>query len=417
MSLTTLPDDALASIFDALSKATGWTGTPPHAIPALARASRRFDTFYRTSYISSLHLVDVPSNTVARALRRFPRVNNLNLFFYGRANLDVKLIFSDAARGAGITKLALEVASVSPDELQRIVHYCPHLVSLKLQKQYCSNAVGCSNETVGELADRLNGTLQVLSLSRGGRNICDSGGTALGRLAKLVKLDLSWCEKLGDATFLSLSQLRGLRHLNLTGTNVTDESARPMFSALTSLTVLDISNCVGVSTMIVDVLPQSLEFLYSHNTRILQDASSIPDMSHLDKLRELHARNCSSLFDWGSVATLTHQLRVLNVSATPISDNGAYDAMSRFHLLERLDVGGCDVADDSARAIARNLGRLRELRMYRTAVTDFGAHCIAEGCGRKTLKVVDFQWCPLIRHKSATQALLTNAIRGATVWL
>ena len=132
------------------------------------------------------------------------------------------------------------------------------------------------------------------------------------RAARLVRLDLSGCEKITDAGLAAVSALGGVTHLNLYGCRELTAAGTALLARMTALVRLDLTRC----------------------TRLTDTA--LTPLATLPALEHLSLAGCEWVTDAGLAAlAAVRTLKVLSVRGTQISPAAA----DRF----RLDRPGCAV--------------------------------------------------------------------------
>jgi hypothetical protein len=175
------------------------------------------------------------------------------------------------------------------------------------------------------------------------QKVTDSGLAHLQGLSGLRHLDLSNTE-ISDAGLVSLLSLKQLQELNVGNTAITD-AAIDYFWRLPQLAVLDLSG-----TKVTDV---GLKYLsqFSQLTSLRLNATMITDdgLAYLQRLGELEE---------------------LSLDYTDVTDGGLYQ-MRGLSSLRVLSLKDTDVTDAGLRHL-RKLSNLRELNIVDTHVTDDG---------------------------------------------
>ena len=156
-------------------------------------------------------------------------------------------------------------------------------------------------------------------------------------------LNAMMCVKHNQCTF-------SMRHLNLDGTNISDENVFMIANCYPNLLTLSLNNCSSLSENIMNAIVK-MSHLQNLSTAGLRELKSLVQLSNLHHLRSLDVTNCKRLNDISSLMEIINNFESLKLSGIPAS----LEILSVFDLqnLKELDIQGCYQVSDAL------LGRLK----------------------------------------------------------
>ncbi len=250
---------------------------------------------------------------------------------------------------------SLSCIGLTDEGARRIAEEHPDLARLR-----ACNADKLTDEGMAALCS-LEG-LEELDLS-GLLRVTPPGLGALSRLPQLRSLAL-WDVRVDDRAADALSELKGLRRIELCGASITGQGLASL-TRLPELSALHLSRCFQLGTAALSLL------------------------SELPRLRELRIDGCPDC-DEGSLASLEalQELERLDLSQTAVTDEDL-EQLWRLPLLAELDLTWCTQITDQALEILTG-HRLRRLSLCTTRITDEGLNYLADMPG---LQFVDLDGC------------------------
>ncbi|KAK9668393.1 hypothetical protein RND81_13G057300 [Saponaria officinalis] len=206
--------------------------------------------------------------------------------------------------------------------------------------------------------------LEKLFISRTG--VTSDGIVLLSKLRNLLTLDLGGLP-VSDAALHSLQVLCNLEHLDLWGSNITNNGAATLRNFLKlRVLILDWTK--------VSVLPNlnSLDFLNMSNCSI---DSVMGDKSDQVTLIKLVMHGSTFLYGGKSFSSIeTSCLTFLNLSNTSFDD---FIFLRQMHALEHLDLSFSSMQDDAVEAISCVGANLRHLNLNNTNISSTGVEILA----------------------------------------
>jgi hypothetical protein len=411
--LHALPPEPLRFIFDLLSEKSGCMSSGSVHALALAASCRALDRFYRWDYVTALEmstqqfLADRHPDALFRALQRFPRVSDVRLnrirFMSANGGYRVALVGSgddeSVARAQRITRLSVLSSSPSAEEFQLIAATCSHLVGFHFFHNVRYEAY---DEGISAFVRHAPPSL--LELTMEGSDVCDDAFILLPNLCRLVKLNISLCRKLTDASFAELRRFGGtLVDLDLHATRVSTVCAVSLLSHLQILQRLNLRGCGSLGPPVFAALPASLVELNVSETSILDNSVPHDAFASMPDLVSLTAYACP-LTDFSVLLSLKGRLKALEYAHASTLDapdvNGVFEhsdlAVSQLivdmNQLEKLRLCSRGAADQTARAIA-SLPHLRCLDLQCSSMSNAGVRALARGQARLTLESITFSFC------------------------
>lgn len=278
-----------------------------------------------------------------------------------------------------------------PEDEDTVTGACLQYVAPLTNLQVLTADMCVADDDLRHLA-RLVG-LRTLELSRqAATKITDTGLAALANLHGLEKLALCKARGITGTGLADLSRMKELRHLDLSGCGLTDEGLLAVQEPLSSLRLLELTDCSGLTdTGLTSLLRthHSLRVLHLHGcTRITGTGlASLPALADLDlsectgltdqglgglgKLRGLRRLKLGSRTEqarftvdglralWGGLSCL-EELHLYNGRSPGPVDNGALQGLEHCARLERLVVHARAVGSV---LLAGDLANLRELEI------------------------------------------------------
>ena len=141
-----------------------------------------------------------------------------------------------------------------------------------------------------------------------------------------------------------------LSHLNLDGTNISDQNVFMISNCYPNIVTLSLKNCSNLSGSIMNAIGR-MSSLKSLCVAGLRDLKSLVQLSSLHHLRSLDVSNCKQLNDITGLMEIINNFEVLKLSGIPAS----LEILSVFDLqnLKELDIQSCYQVSDAL------LGRLK----------------------------------------------------------
>ncbi len=275
---------------------------------------------------------------------------------------------------------SLSCIGLTDEGARRIAEEHPDLARLR-----ACNADKLTDEGMAALCS-LEG-LEELDLS-GLLRVTPPGLGALSRLPQLRSLAL-WDVRVDDRAADALSELKGLRRIELCGASITGQGLASL-TRLPELSALHLSRCFQLGTAALSLLS---ELPRLRELRI----DGCPDcdegsLASLEALQELERLDLSTWDRLGAVG-LEHvarlpRLATLDLSQTAVTDEDL-EQLWRLPLLAELDLTWCTQITDQALEILTG-HRLRRLSLCTTRITDEGLIYLADMPG---LQFVDLDGC------------------------
>ena len=268
--------------------------------------------------------------------------------------------------------------NVRDDALRHaLAHELPRLTSLNLSlcKQITDN-------TVQRMSQYLK-NLEVLELG-GCANLTSSGLLLLAwELRKLKVLNLRSCRCISDQ---GIGHLAGInRNMGPHGAlaleelvlqdcqKLTDQSLKYMSVGLTSLRVLNLSFCSGVSD------------------------SGLRYLAKMPTLRELNLRSCDGVSDMGVgyLAQGGSRVTAIDLSFCGVADQGVIHISQGLYHLRTLSLCNCNISDDSLQRLVRTCHDLDTLNIGQCSrITDVGLQALSQHL--QHLRCIDLYGCTKI---------------------
>jgi len=209
--------------------------------------------------------------------------------------------------------------NISLSLLEEIKTKCPNLVNLTL----------CYCDLRNVEARCLPPSLKYLSLHH---SIIPPGWfdslNNVSILRHCEKLNLTYCTRLSDTDFQSITKLTTLKELNVSNCyRLTDNAIHLIASKLTNLITLDISNCTSVSDVGLHYIGRHLSKLHSLS---LPGCGAVTDtgvgalVHNMEDLEYLNLSNCLGISDTAVkiISQNCKKLKHLNIMCTRISNEG-----------------------------------------------------------------------------------------------
>jgi len=245
------------------------------------------------------------------------------------------------------------------------------------------------------------------------RNHClsDDGLSAIALAQQLEQLLLGVCDNVTDAGMRSLSSsLPSLTTLELTGCSGVTHEGLEALSELRSLRHLDISMCRNIGGGLSHIA--SLPCLRTLNvgwccTVCDTDIDALADGNCKYMLKELNIASTSITLDCiDSLSSLTN-LEALSVQQSKLDDQGGHwlEQLTKLTNLKSLNLRGLVVRNSGMRALGESLLNLQELNLGFSLVGDSGISTLHN---MKGLRVLDLESCKITNASSSVLAELTN---------
>lgn len=254
----------------------------------------------------------------------------LNSLNFGRTLIDSRAL-TILVKDCGLCLKELYLVSceqLSKFGIKSLCEYQPQLKVLDLSMSY-----QVPDESVLSICDKLL-ELQDLSLRRC-HNLTDRSISAISRLSKLKKLDLSSCEKITSFGFkeaLCTQPFLYLEHLNLSYCNITDDITIIFMKHIPNLLHLDLTSCFNITNVTVNAIAKYLTRL---RTLKLAWCRDITDCSLANE------KLIQKKFESNTNCTATN-----NLSSTDSLKQHSFDEIEQSYLisikgLRELDICGC----------------------------------------------------------------------------
>ena len=237
-------------------------------------------------------------------------------------------------------------------------------------------------------------------------------------LSNLEDLDISRCERFTESGFISLLNIVGgrLRKLNMSSLKVSLSEINSLTTNLQNLEDLDISWCDEISEALfislLSIVGGRLRRLKMVMLRIsLSEISSLT--SSLPNLEDLNISDCSKIPETVFISLINivgGHLRKLNISGLRISLSEMNSLTTTLPNLEDLDISDCSKLTETTFISLLNIvgGHLRKLNMSCNKL------CLSEVSSLTTslgnLEDLDISYCKMIPQPSLTTLL--NAAGG-----
>ena len=215
-------------------------------------------------------------------------------------------------------------------------------------------------------------------LTRSGTKISGQGLSALHeKCTKLEQLDLQWCT---DLTVFGLANIlivcgAGLRHLDLSDTNIVELGLSTVQGKFVSLEKLNLPWCTSVTDEgladILNVCGERLKYLDISGLKISGERFSIFQKKYKN-LEVLYLQRCTNLTDHGFYNILDMCGDGLKLCFTHISDVGLSALKETLIKLEELNLSCCsNITDEGLSDIFNVCGeRRKHLNISRTITTE-----------------------------------------------
>lgn len=387
--LASLPDDAILLVFAKLENADKVSlFYRPCDASNLAAAHPRFGRLHRLFVVRRLQIsvefrTDAEEQALAqkvqRQLRRYPRAENMRIWFPRWTRRRIEPFVSSQLRYVEIVDVGLNWGII-----RGLLRACPGLVQLGLMK--CSWGSGVEDarkryedaecqswslefQTWSRLQSlRLMKSTPVLSgLVRNG---------ALFELHALRELDVSGCEYLNGSQFDAIARLSKMTTLSVRATAFTCADAARILPRLPLLKELVVSQCRAITSALWVGLPPTLLVLRASGTRLFQVTNGVGVAGGCGgvggSLRVLDA-DFSGLESWRALTSGFGELRELYIAySEKLGDEPVEAALAAMPKLEKLNLRGCArVGNRTAVAIARHC-KLSHIWVELTAISNAG---------------------------------------------
>lgn len=232
--------------------------------------------------------------------------------------------------------LSLARSAVTDDSLQMLLE-APSPVTNSMEVLDLSNCTSLNAFTSFAPSSAL-AFLTTVNLSRSSIN--DTGVLRLARTAaqfRLRMLDLSFCEMVTDAS--PLGAVRSLKELDLSFTGVRDGGLAAYANQKQRLRILKLNGCTSICDVgALGSLPCLCELHLSGST--VDGSKSFEALSQCTTLTVVDISECMHLRSAAVLVSRLSQLRILNLSLSNISGD-TVTAMKGLLLLEELQLSGC----------------------------------------------------------------------------
>jgi hypothetical protein len=215
----------------------------------------------------------------------------------------------------------------------------------------------------------------------------------IGEMRGLERLDLSWCDGLGEAAFAAIGRLGRLKSLAVARTRFCDADAARVFEGLPALEELDVSMCAGVSGELFRVLQAGLQVLRARGPHFMDNDVSGAVLGSLRDLKGLYVSAAVRLTSWAGFVGVGGRLQVLDVSWSGLGDACVEEALGGMQELRELDVSGCvHVGNGTAAAVGKH-GMLERVGIGRKGVDAGGLRLLARALVDGKLRWVNLRGC------------------------
>ena len=234
----------------------------------------------------------------------------------------------------------------------------------------------------------------------------EASGVSFGRDAagNVTSVDASGVGSFGDTDIDPLTKLKGLRDVNLSGTQVSNDGLVKL-QGVKQLRKLELQTCANISDdgmQHLAALPKLEQVLLLYNSGSITNGA-LQQLAKIKSLRLLDVRGCVQISDEGvaHLATLPN-LVALKLKTSGVTDKGVAH-LARLSKLRSLHLESCRVSGDALQHLS-GMKELEELNLYGTLVDDEG---LAHLKGLSKLKILRFRDTAIagtgLRHLAASQ--------------